>query len=126
MNAGPRRADATCAAAYRSVVFHTTRGAAMTRLLLASALLAFAGAASAQSFEADSKVQAEAKADAEVERYCIKETGTRIKQAARAESDKSRRDCVAGGGRVYTRSDIETTGRVDLADALRALDPSIR
>ncbi len=101
----------------------------MTRFLLTAALLAFVGAASAQSTvdaTAETKVQAEAKADAKVDRYCIRETGTRIPVARKADSDQDRKACTAGRGRVYTRQDIDATGRVDLADALRALDPSIR
>ncbi len=101
----------------------------MIRLLLATALLAFAGAASAQSTvdaTADTKIQAEAKADAKVDRYCIRETGTRIQPARRANSEADQKACTAGRGRVYTRQDIDATGRVDLADALRAMDPSIR
>lgn len=103
----------------------------MNRLLPAIALLALAGAASAQSTtdasaNAESKLQAEAKADAKVDRYCIQETGTRIKATGKANTDAQRKACTAGRGRVYTRQDIDATGRVDLADALRALDPSIR
>lgn len=104
----------------------------MTRFLLASALFAFAGAASAQNASGAAQprpantIQAEAEADAKVDRFCISDTGTRIKKRAeRVGSDKSQKDCVAAGGRVYTRGDIQSTGRTDLADALRALDPSI-
>jgi hypothetical protein len=65
--------------------------------------------------------------------FCLRSTGTRIAPRARA-SDRDadagatnkRPNCVAGNGRVYTRRDIDTTGAVDLADALRMLDPSIR
>ncbi|MGY1425473.1 hypothetical protein [Lysobacter sp. A289] len=35
-------------------------------------------------------------------------------------------DCVNANGRVYSRSDLSRTGEVDLADALRKLDPAIR
>lgn len=104
----------------------------MKRLLLASALLAFACAASAQSTDAaadepeeaqnNTRVDARAKAN---ERVCIQQTGSRI-VAARNKSNDDETECVAAGGRVYTRADIESTGSVDLADALRKLDPSIR
>lgn len=105
----------------------------MTRLLFASAVLALSGSAFAQDTTMAAQahpantVQAEAQADAEVDRFCISDTGTRIKKRAeRVESDTAGKACVAAGGRVYTRGDIQGTGRVDLADALRALDPSIR
>lgn len=103
----------------------------MKRLLLASALLAFACAASAQSTDAaadepeeaqNSRFDSRAKAN---ERICIQQTGSRI-VAARNKSKDGEKDCVAAGGRVYTRADIESTGSTDLADALRRLDPSIR
>lgn len=100
----------------------------MTRCLLTIALLAVAGAASAQgnTATAQTKMQAEAAADAKVDRFCIRDTGSRIPVARRADSDKDRKSCVASQGRVYTRQDIDASGRADLGQALRALDPSIR
>lgn len=59
------------------------------------------------------------------ERFCIRETGSRI-VATRNRSKKSEDECVNAAGRVYTREDIERTGSADLRDALRRLDPSIR
>ena len=59
------------------------------------------------------------------DRVCVEQTGTRITAARHARSRSDQRDCVAGGGRVYTRKDIESTGSTDLRDALRRLDPSI-
>lgn len=63
--------------------------------------------------------------------YCLQTTGTRIPAKLRqVDVDKDgkpdRVDCVAANGRVYTRRDLDTTGAVDLADALRRLDPAIR
>ena len=58
------------------------------------------------------------------DRFCIQETGSRI-VASRNKSKKADKDCVSANGRVYTRQDIESTGSVDLRDALRRLDPSI-
>lgn len=81
---------------------------------------------------------------------CMRYTGSRIvqsraeraKRARRggqadsnsAESDKGDErvaslepdSCVSANGRVYSRSDLQRTGAVDLADALRMLDSSIR
>ena len=59
------------------------------------------------------------------DRFCIKETGSRI-VATRNRSKKSDEECVNASGRVYTRADIERTGSADVRDALRRLDPSIR
>lgn len=63
--------------------------------------------------------------------FCLRTTGTRIPMKARTadanrDGEPDRIDCVAANGRVYTRRDLETTGAVDIADALRMLDPSIR
>ncbi len=52
---------------------------------------------------------------------CIQYTGTRI-----TTRDMEGRDCVAANGRVYTREDLRRTGEIDIADALRKLDPAIR
>lgn len=71
-------------------------------------------------------VQVEGKTDAVTERFCLRETGSRIPVASRVGSSRERRDCMGANGRVYTREDIEQTGSVDLAEALRRLDPSIR
>jgi len=59
------------------------------------------------------------------DRFCIRETGSRITAARNARSRRAEQECVNGGGRVYTREDIDRTGSVDLKDALRRLDPSI-
>lgn len=50
---------------------------------------------------------------------CVRDTGSRIRQADKAASCK-------GPGRAYDRSDLERTGRTNLADQLRSVDPSIR
>lgn len=55
------------------------------------------------------------------DRNCLRETGSRVIRA-----DSKGRKCVNAPGRSYTREDINSTGAVDLADALRRLDPSIR
>lgn len=55
----------------------------------------------------------------EIDRHCLKETGTRIRARA------GERRCTAFLGRVYSREDIERTGEVDLAAALRRLDTAI-
>ena len=50
---------------------------------------------------------------------------SRITANANARSRRAEQECVSGGGRVYTREDIERTGSVDVKDALRRLDPSV-
>ena len=60
------------------------------------------------------------------DRICIEQTGSRITAARNARSRSAEKECVNAGGRVYTREDIERSGSVDLQDALRRLDPSLR
>ncbi|MET0328708.1 MAG: hypothetical protein ABW163_08065 [Luteimonas sp.] len=59
------------------------------------------------------------------DRFCIRETGSRVTAARNARSKRADQECTTGGGRVYTREDIERTGSVDVKDALRRLDPSV-
>ena len=116
-------------------------------LLLASVIAIVAFAASAQTLTTSVGVDATAQAqpasdirgDArfdstakpQIDRNCLRQTGSRIVargNATRSASDladKHGKRCVAASGRVYSREDIERTGEVDLADALRKLDPAI-
>ena len=59
------------------------------------------------------------------DRFCVRETGSRVTANANARSRRAEQECVSGGGRVYTREDIERTGSADVKDALRRLDPSV-
>ncbi|MFL6587109.1 MAG: hypothetical protein ACJ8GV_09525 [Luteimonas sp.] len=59
------------------------------------------------------------------DRFCIRETGSRVTAARNARSKRAEQECITGGGRVYTREDIDRTGSVDVKDALRRLAPSI-
>ena len=115
----------------------------MTRLLLAALLTAFAGAAVAQTVtvtretgevetvqttEATETTAAEAAAPREPARTCLRSTGSRVTAAqnARATKDGKPQRCAPVSGRVYTSEDIARTGQVDIHEALRMLDPSIR
>ncbi len=107
----------------------------MKRLALCTALLALSFAASAQTpppAPADPPAPVSdtaeptpadklASEDKLADRNCLKETGSRVIRA-----DSKGRKCAIGPGRSYTKEDIDRTGSVDLADALRKLDPSIR
>ena len=99
----------------------------MKRLLLSSliAIAAF-GVAVPVAFAQDEPEESGSatKSKKPDDRFCIQQTGSRI-VASRNRSKKADKDCVAGSGRVYTRDDIETTGAVDVKEALRRLDPSI-
>ena len=110
----------------------------MKRLALFAALSCLAFAASAQTAVDAPAQPAEpqvAAADAAApdateqsatrelnDRNCLKNTGTRITPRA----DRNGRKCANVVGRAYSRDDLDRTGAVDLADALRRLDPAIR
>jgi hypothetical protein len=109
-------------------------------LMSASMLFGFAFAAQAQSSgsvtvkdEADQPVAqmqaadaADENADKISDRSCLRSTGSTITTRYNARAEKDRQKCVSANGRSYTRDDIRETGEVDLADALRKLDPSVR
>ncbi|HRN61520.1 MAG TPA: hypothetical protein PK743_13880 [Luteimonas sp.] len=98
----------------------------LTALLAAAAFaVAVPATALAQDEEAEEAGAAKEKKKGDPDdRFCIKETGSRI-VATRNRSKKNDQECVNASGRVYTREDIENTGSGDLRDALRRLDPSI-
>ena len=108
----------------------------MKRVLLASLLCGFTCAVSAQSVtisaETDTTAdlaQRDARDDEEqwfADRNCMRQTGSRIVARHNAQRDNTERRCVSANGRVYTREDLRSTGVVDLGEALRKLDPSIR
>jgi hypothetical protein len=56
----------------------------------------------------------------QLDRHCIRQTGTHLRMR------RGTQRCSAFAGRVYTRDDLDRTGQVDIATALRMLDPSIR
>ena len=109
----------------------------MKRLALADVLSCLVFAASAQS-AVDAPVppvgQQAAVTDADAlettgqpairelnDRNCLKHTGTRISPRA----DRNGRKCANAVGRAYNRDDLDRTGAVDLAEALRRLDPAV-
>ena len=102
----------------------------MKYILMAGALavmaFAFSPAPVHAQDEPEEASQSRAKPKKADDRFCSQETGSRIVAARNARSKSDEKDCVATGGRVYTRDDIEATGSVDIKDALRKLDPSIR
>ncbi|TDK25069.1 hypothetical protein E2F46_07845 [Luteimonas aestuarii] len=90
--------------------------------------LAFTVAVPATALAQDEELEetggATAKRGKPDDRFCIRETGSRV-VATRNRNKRADDECVNTSGRVYTREDIERTGSVDIRDALRRLDPSI-
>ena len=68
---------------------------------------------------APTAAQVDLAAQRDADRNCLRYTGTRIVARSRPA-----RDCVAQHGNVYTRDDLDRTGEVDMARALRKLDTS--
>ena len=103
-------------------------------LLGAVAFTAMAQAAEPQAAPAADTVAA--KKPPMSDAYCLRHTGTRItnraadkaadKADANAATTRKSRTCSNGMiGRAYTRDDLDRTGDINLADALRKLDPAI-
>ncbi|TZF90288.1 hypothetical protein [Cognatilysobacter lacus] len=67
-----------------------------------------------------------AEQDAKVDRFCLRETGTLIRRRAPKTGARDGRCTSMQTGRVYTQDDLRSTGQVDIASALRMLDPSVR
>ncbi|MDB6164147.1 MAG: hypothetical protein JWL98_1579, partial [Xanthomonadaceae bacterium] len=89
-------------------------------------LAALAQQPAPQSAEPRDLRAADARNDASVRPFCLQETGSLITRAhnQRVKSDADKQ-CAPVSGRVYSRRDIERTGAMNMADALRMLDPSI-
>ena len=110
----------------------------MKRLLLTSLLAGFAFAASAQTVgvTVQPTVQDDLHSDIATrdvrDHTCLRETGSLITTAqnqralrrARAQKEATVEVKCSDYGRAYTQEDIRRTGAVNLADALRQLDPS--
>ena len=112
----------------------------LTLLLLAVPAIAFAQSAEpvpvADASEQAATLDPEARANLDARRDCLRYTGSLItsshnERRARADAaektgELDRDDCIAANGRVYSRDDLQRTGELDIADALRKLDPAIR
>lgn len=97
----------------------------MKRLLMTALLAGVMPAAFAQTTapEAAAVTQpANTKQAPLSESSCLRHTGSRI--VARHDA-KGLKRCNAQPGRAYTREDLDRTGHVNIADALRALDPAV-
>jgi hypothetical protein len=103
-------------------------------LLGALAFTAIAQAAEPQATPASdtATAQTDAKKVPMSDAYCLRHTGTRITSRAADKADANAattgksRTCSNGTiGRAYTRDDLDRTGDINLADALRKLDPAI-
>jgi len=65
--------------------------------------------------------EAEFAAQRDADRNCLRYTGTHF--VAR---NRPAKDCLPRHGSFYTREDLDRTGEIDIGQALRKLDTSIR
>lgn len=84
-------------------------------MLVAAATL---GCATTQN-PADSRTDAATKSAALAKEHCVQDTGSYIKRP-------EPKDCANIPGTSYSNQEIQDTGRLDTADALRQLDPRIQ
>jgi hypothetical protein len=98
----------------------------MNRILLPAMLAFCIGSAFALSASASTTNTAAADRNA-ADRFCLRDTGSHLTSHLYSKQQDGRKfdDCVNANGRVYTREDIERTGAITTADALKKLDPSI-
>ena len=101
----------------------------MKRIVITSLLCGLAFAASAQQPAPRTPEPHDLRAaDARNENinpFCLQETGshiTKMRNERLADADKR---CAPVPGQVYSRRDIERTGAMDMAQALRELSPII-
>ena len=111
----------------------------MPGIILASALLFSCFVAQAQQVAPDAAVATQANAQPATqdkvadEPYCLRYTGSLIvahenrknDRASAGATTKSKPKCNGSAGNSYSREDISRTGAIDLADALRNLDPAV-
>lgn len=96
----------------------------MTALLASAMPMVFAQTAPAEADVAPSAQSAGAAAQPKLsERHCLRETGSHV--VARHDA-KAPKPCNGLPGRAYTREDLDRTGHLNIADALRTLDPAVR
>jgi hypothetical protein len=115
-----------------------------TSFVAALALSLFAAAASAQTVTIRDETGAETTAAAQTAqndaesaeptkpqtaRTCLTMTGSRVtanRNLRAVREGRAERECANGTGRAYSDQDIERTGQISIADALRTLDTGIR
>jgi hypothetical protein len=93
------------------------------RTLILGVLVAAAsvGCATTQNSPADTRAASNSldASAARVDPTCVKDTGTRIKRS-------ENQPCSTQPGRTYTQRELQDTGRFDMAEALRTLDPRLQ
>ena len=107
----------------------------MNKVLICMLFALSASAAFAQSdtpANGDEKIKVEATdadraaANDAADKFCLRQTGSHLHAIVKDNhSRESAVQCVNAPGRSYSRADLERTGALTTAEALRRLDPSI-
>ena len=100
----------------------------MKKLLICSILVFASGSAIAQtedSAAATTAKKTDVKAEVPFNTYCLRDTGSRIPPTEAEKKATTAAGCARGPGRSYSKQDLDRTGAIDTADALRQLDPSL-
>lgn len=93
-------------------------------IVVASLAVAAAGCATSSSPSDAARIAADvSKQQAGFDKVCAPNTGTRIKPA---KDDEAKVANCAQPGRTYSREELDQTGEIDTARALRQLDPRIQ
>ena len=104
-------------------------------VLITAALFSLSAAAAAQtvtmateSGDTETVQTTEAAATSQPARTCLRSTGSRVvtAQNLKAEKEGKPQRCANSAGRVYTSEDLDRSGHMNIAEALRSLDTSIR
>jgi hypothetical protein len=92
----------------------------MTRNLILGVLVAAAtfGCATPQNSALDTEAAKSMKAASLARQHCIRDTGSRI--------ERKDDGCSNQPGSSYSQDELQNTGRIDTADALRQLDPRLQ
>lgn len=106
----------------KQTIFNATLIACAAGMLLCSGVAIAQQGADETAADVD---QAEAKTD-KARHECVRVTGSRICRDPDTLERTGRTLNTAHNVSVYTRRDLDATGRPTTADALRALDPSLR
>ena len=100
----------------------------LVSLLLAACFTSAYAQADTTTAAAGDKAKAEAPMTAEqksAEAFCLRQTGSHLRSFTAKPHNERAVECANAPGRVYTREDIDRTGAINTADAIRRLDPSI-
>lgn len=94
----------------------------LTALLVGAMPAVFAQTGTSEPVTASNNARNDEAGEPLSDRNCLRETGSRIVARQNAKGQKR---CTGMPGHAYTREDLDRTGQINTADALRTLDASV-